>query len=37
MLGIHPTIQGAIGVAAFVLVTLVLWIAFARSGSRHDA
>ena len=37
MLGIHPTIQGAIGVVACVVVTLVLWIAFARMGSRHDA
>lgn len=38
MLGIHPNIQAAIGIAAFVVVTLVLWVTFARlGGRRHDA
>jgi hypothetical protein len=36
MLGIHPYIEGAIAVSAFALVTLTLWVTFARRGSDDD-
>jgi hypothetical protein len=36
MLHLHPFIQGALFLTAWLVVALTLWIAFARWGSRRS-
>ena len=34
MQAIHPYVQGSIAIAAFLLVTFTMWVAFSRWGSK---